>query len=171
MANLANYLAMATLVLFAQQRLGLDELGYGTLVALMAVGGVAGSLLSQRIVARFGGRRVVTATIFATPCAMLGIGLLAHNLPTMAALATVSSFGASLWNVAAGSLRQRTVPSELLGRVSSAGLLVSWGAQPLGAVLGGLAAGSLGLAAPWFIAGAIRLVAAIVALPALREWR
>ena len=170
-ANLANYMAMATLVLFARQRLGLTEVGYGLLVGVMAVGGIAGSLLSRRIVARFGGRAVVTATLFTTPLAMLGIGLLARDPLTLGLLATVSSFGASLWNVASGSLRQRTVPGDLLGRVSSAGLLLAWGVQPLGAVLGGLIAGSFGLAAPWLCAGALRLLAAACALPTLREWR
>jgi predicted MFS family arabinose efflux permease len=170
-ANLANYLALATLVLFARQRLGLDARGYGVLVGLMAVGGVAGSLVASRAVAHFGGRRVAVVTLFSTPLAMLAIGLLARDLATMAVLTTVTSAGASLWNVAAMSLRQRSVPAELLGRVSSIGLLVSWGAQPVGAVLGGLVAGWLGLAAPWLIGGALRLTAAVAALPALREWR
>jgi MFS family permease len=170
-ANLANFMAMATLVLFARQRLGLDARGYGLLLALMALGGVAGSLLSRRILARLSTRAVVTTTVFTTPIAMLAVGLFAHDLPTMAALTTVTSFGASLWNVATGSLRQRTVPAELLGRVSSAGLLMSWGAQPLGAVLGGLVASWLGLAAPWLLAGTIRLVAAGLAVRPLRRWR
>ncbi len=170
-ANLANYLALATLVLFARQRLGLDARGYGVLIGLMAVGGVAGSLVASRAVARFGGRRLAVVTLFTTPLAMLAIGLVARDLATMAVLTTVTSAGASLWNVAAMSLRQRSVPAELLGRVSSIGLLVSWGAQPVGAVLGGLVAGWLGLAAPWLIGGALRLTAAVAALPALREWR
>ncbi|GAA2600770.1 MFS transporter [Dactylosporangium fulvum] len=169
-ANLASFMAVPTLVLFARQRLGLDEIGYGVLVALMAAGGVCGGLLSDRLVARFGGRAVATMTIFTTPAAMICIGLFGSNLPIVATLATVTSFGASLWNVAVGSLRQRTVPVELLGRVSSAGLLVAWGVQPVGAVLGGLVAGWFGLAAPWLVAGAIRLVAATVALPTLRQW-
>ncbi|MFC7545876.1 MFS transporter [Plantactinospora sp. GCM10030261] len=170
-ANLANFMTVSTLVLFARDRLGLDEAGYGVLLGAMAVGGVLGSLVSGRIIARFGGRAVATATIFATPTAMLGVAFLAVDLVSMAALSTVSSCGASLWNVASASVRQRTVPSGLVGRVSSVGLMVSWGAQPVGALLGGLiAASSLGLAAPWIIAGALRLLAAVAALPALRTW-
>lgn len=89
----------------------------------------------------------------------------------MAALATVTSCGASLWNVASASLRQRSVPGGLIGRVSSVGLMVSWGALPIGAVLGGLIAASpAGIAAPWIVAGVLRLAAATLALPALRAW-
>jgi MFS family permease len=171
-ANLANYMAMSTLVLFAKQRLGVSNSGYGVLIGLMAAGGIAGSLLSGRIVARFGGRRVATFTLFATPSALLAIAFLARDLASMAALATISSLGASLWNVASASLRQRMVPTALLGRVSSAGMMVTFGAQPAGAVLGGLIAASpLGLTGPWLAAGLLRLVAATCALPSLRQWR
>lgn len=171
-ANLANFMALATLILFARQRLGLDDLGYGLLVGAMAVGGIVGSLLSAAVTRHFGGRAVATATLFTTPAAMLGIGFLARDAVTMVVLSFVTSAGASLWNVAAGSMRQRTVPSGVMGRVSSAGLMMAWGAQPIGAVLGGLIAASpLGLAGPWIIAGLLRLAAAIMALPALKEWQ
>lgn len=169
-ANLANFLAMATFVLFAQQVLGVGEIGYGVLLGLMAVGGITGGLLAPRITARLGGRRAVTVTLFATPLAMLAVGLLARDAATMAVLAFVTSFGASLWNVAAGSLRQRAVPAALLGRVSSVGLMVTWGAQPLGAYLGGLTATWWGLLAPWIAAALLRLAAAAAALPVLRAW-
>jgi MFS family permease len=170
-ANLANFMTVSTLVLFARQRLGLDEVGYGVLLSAMGVGGVLGSLASGRLIGRFGGRAVVTTTIFTTPVAMLGVAFLATGLPAMAALTTVTSAGASLWNVASTSLRQRTVPGGLIGRVSSAGLMVSWGMQPIGAVLGGLVAVSpLGIAGPWLVAGALRLLAAVLATPVLRDW-
>jgi uncharacterized membrane protein AbrB (regulator of aidB expression) len=55
--------------------------------------------------------------------------------------------------------------------VSSAGSLISWGTQPIGAIVGGLLAAGLGLGAPWIIGGIVRLGAAFAALQALREWR
>ncbi len=169
-ANLANYMTVSTLVLFAQQRLGLGAVGYGVLIATMAIGGISGSLVSARIVARFGGRRVATITIFTTPAAMLAIAFVAHDLITMAALAFVTSGGAALWNVAVMSQRQRLVPPELMGRVSSAGLMVTFGTQPVGALAGGLIAASpLGITGPWIVAGVIRLTAAALSLKALRS--
>jgi MFS-type transporter involved in bile tolerance (Atg22 family) len=171
MANLANFMTTATLVLFAKQRLGLGDFGYGVLVGTMAVGGIVGSLLSPAIVSRFGGRAVTTTAVFFTPFTLLGVGFLARDMATMVALSALSSLGSSLWNVASGSLRQRTVPSGLLGRVSSAGLMLAWGAQPIGALLGGLIAASpLGLAGPWIVAGFLRLASGVLALPALSTW-
>ncbi len=169
-ANLANTMALSTLVLFATQRLHLGPGGYGVLLGAMAAGGVLGSLLSRVAIEHLGGRAVVTTTILLTPAAQLAIAVLGRDPVTVAALAVVGSACASLWNVATMSLRQRLVPADLRGRVGNAGLALAWGAQPVGAVLGGLAAGAFGMAAPWLLAGLLRLVTALVALPALRRW-
>lgn len=168
-ANLCFAMTSATLVLFARERVGLGEIGYGVLLATMAFGGVAGGLLSGRLIRRIGGRTAVTATIIATPLAWLAIGLFGRDLVTIAVFATVTSFSASVWNVATGSLRQREVPPELLGRVTSAHLVVAWGMQPIGALVGGLVAAGFGLSAPWLVAGGVRLVAALFTLPRLRN--
>jgi hypothetical protein len=53
-------------------------------------------------------------------------------------------FGIALANVHNASLRQSAVPDRLQGRVNASYRLVSWGALPLGATLGGLLAGHLG---------------------------
>ncbi|NUT33537.1 MAG: MFS transporter [Hamadaea sp.] len=169
-ANLANFLAMATFVLFARERLGATDAQYGVVVALTGVGGILGSVLSSRIVTVLGGRRTATITLFTTPLAMIALGLLARDIVTLAVLASVTSFGAALWNVASASMRQRSVPAPLMGRVSSVGLLLSWGTQPIGAVLGGLIATWWGLAAPWLAGGGLRLAAALLALPVLAAW-
>jgi MFS family permease len=169
-ANLANTMALSTLVLFATQRLHIGPGGYGVLLGAMAAGGVLGSLVSRVAIEHLGGRAVVTTTILLTPAAQLAIALAGRDAVTVAVLAVVCSAGASLWNVATMSLRQRLVPAELRGRVGNAGLALAWGAQPVGAVLGGLVAGSFGLAAPWLLAGLLRLGTALVALPALRRW-
>jgi predicted MFS family arabinose efflux permease len=163
-------MALSTLVLFATQRLHLGPTGYGVLLGAMASGGVLGSLLSRVTIERFGGRAVVTATILLTPTAQLAIAAAGRDPITVAALAAVCTACASLWNVATMSLRQRLVPAELRGRVATAGLALAWGAQPVGAMLGGLVAGAFGLVAPWLVAGLLRLATALAALPALRRW-
>jgi MFS family permease len=65
------------------------------------------------------------------------------------------------------SLRQQVVPSELLGRVNSVYRMLGWGLIPLGALTGGLVAHMLGLRAGYLIAGALRGIALLVALPVL----
>ena len=161
-------MTMATLVLFAQHRLGLTGAGFGAFLATLACGGVAGGLLAERILARLGPRNTVTATVVLIPLMWLGIAVLARNLPTVAAFAVVSSFCTAVWGVATAVLRQRVVPAELLGRVSSAQTLITWGVQPLGALAGGLIAGWFGLLAPWFVAVGLRTAVGLISLRPLR---
>lgn len=56
-ANVVFCGAFAVFVLYARQRLGLDELGYGLLLTTFAVGGLAGTLLAPRL------HRVVPAKV------------------------------------------------------------------------------------------------------------
>ncbi|WP_188316696.1 hypothetical protein [Solihabitans fulvus] len=58
-------------------------------------------------------------------------------------------------NVIQVSLRQSGTPDELLGRVSGAHRLVTYGAIPLGAMLGGAVASAGGLRAAMVLASAI----------------
>ncbi|SDM72853.1 Predicted arabinose efflux permease, MFS family [Lentzea albidocapillata subsp. violacea] len=164
--NLCIAMTMATLVLFAQQRLGLSGAGFGAFLATLACGGVAGGLLAERLLARY--RNTVTATVVLIPLMWLGIATLAHDLVTVAAFAVVSSFCTAVWGVATSSFRQRVVPTELLGRVSSAQTLVTWGVQPVGALLGGLTADSFGLLAPWYVAVTLRTAVGLLSLKSLR---
>jgi MFS family permease len=164
--NLCIAMTMATLVLFAQQRLNLTNAGFGAFLATLACGGVAGGLLAERLLARY--RNTVTATVVLIPLAWLGIATVAHNLPTVAAFAVVSSFCTAVWGVATAALRQRAVPTELLGRVSSAQTLITWGVQPVGALLGGFVADYFGLLAPWYAAIALRTAVGLLSLKPLR---
>ncbi|MEN3360747.1 MAG: hypothetical protein V7637_4729, partial [Mycobacteriales bacterium] len=51
--NITRVAATSTLVLLAKQRLGLGSVGYGLLYTAMAVGGLAGALVGDRLVRRF----------------------------------------------------------------------------------------------------------------------
>ena len=164
-ANFGNTMGFATLVLYVGTH------RYGLLLSVAAIGGVFGGLLSRSAVARLGGRVVVRLTTTATPLACIGIGLFGPNPIVVGVLLGITSMSAALWNVAVVSQRQRLVPTHLLARVSSAGIMVVWGMQPLGALAGGLIAARFGLAAPWMVGGTLRLVAAVAAIRPLREWR
>jgi hypothetical protein len=59
----------------------------------------------------------------------------------------------------------------LLGRVTSVYKLLGWGFIPLGALMGGLIAHRFGLRAPYPVAGILRGVALLTALPVLRLTR
>ncbi|GAA2601640.1 MFS transporter [Actinomadura fulvescens] len=168
--NFCEAMALSLLVLFAKEILDVGDFGFGLLLAAMAAGGVLGGLVSGRIVARFGARDVAIAVQVISPAAWLAIGFFGRNAFVVVGLFTVFSIALAMWNVVSMSVRQRLIPNELLGRVTSASRMLAYGATPLGALAGGFVAESYGLVAPWIIGGVLSLVVAVVALPVLRRW-
>ena len=83
-----------------------------------------------------------------------------------AAMLFASSAAFALFNITAVTMRQRQVPAALLGRVTGLFGTVTRGAEPLGAVAGGVLATAAGIRAP-MLAGAPPLAVAVAVL----AWR
>ncbi|GAA2531020.1 MULTISPECIES: MFS transporter [Streptomyces] len=150
----------ATLVLLARGPMGVSESGYGIMLAVGAIGGVAGSLVTPALVRRFDRRALQITAIAATAAFDLALAVYPH--PALAALAWGGTGAAfAVWNVLAVTLRQRLVPTELLGRVNSANRTFSMAAVPLGALTGGVVADTFGLRAPLWMAGIALTVVAV----------
>ncbi len=159
-------LGAATLVLLATQTLHLSARGYGLLLAGAALGSLLGGLLNARVVQQIGALPALLTALGANAVIFVGIGL-SPNAVVLAALLAGNGFVTTLWNIVTVSLRQQIVPSELLGRVNSVYRMLGWGLIPLGALTGGLVAHVFGLRAPYPIAGVLRGIAMLVALPVL----
>jgi MFS family permease len=167
MVAVTNLMAMATqaiLVLFATRVLGLGSVGYGLLLAGVALGGVAGSLLAARV-----SRWLGPGTMMVGGFALAGLALVTTGLvssPFLAgALLAVEALIIIMFNIVAGSLRQQLTPDHLLGRVISAFRLLGFGVVPLGALLGGVLASTFGLRAPFVVAGVVITASALAFAP------
>ena len=169
MVTVVNLLAAggwAVMVLFAQELLGLDAVGFGLLLSGSAVGGVLGSLVAARSVAVVGTARIIVGTMIVSALAFLAFGL--SSDPRLAGvLMGVVVFMTVIFNVVVGALRQALTPDRLLGRVISAFRLFSYGSVPFGSLLGGVLARSFGLRAPFLVAGVVIPVVALLCLPAI----
>ena len=168
--NFTHFATFGVLVLLAQDRLGLDAVGYGLLLASAALGGIPGGLLAPVITRKLGpGRAMLISNL------LPGLGFLALALTTSAIVAAVgilvSSFCSTLGNVVQIGLRQRIVPNALLGRVTSFYRLIGLGAIPLGGLAGGLLAGAFGLTAPYWVGGVLMIVMAVAVAPYLTNAR
>ena len=157
---------MAILVLFAQQELGLGSVGFGLLLASLAVGGLPGNLLAAAVGQRLTAGTLLLGGTLVTAAAWLAVGLAPTAWLAAAALAMAGLVG-SIWDVAQLSLRQTLIPDRLLGRVISAFRLIGFGPAPLGALLGGVLGRTLGLRAPFVLGAAVLAVTALLALPAV----
>ena len=134
--NAAHLATMTVMVLFAQEILGLDSVGFGLLLTAAAAGGVAGGLICPWLAARLGPQRSLMVALGLFPLPYLALWLTSSVLVAGAMLA-FEAFTAILWNVVTVSYRQRVIPDALLGRVNAIYRFFGWGMMPLGALAGG----------------------------------
>lgn len=149
-------------VLFALEALHVSKATYGLLFSASAVGSVIGSMLATRVAARLGEARAMLGAVVVNGVGLLVVGT-THSPIVVGAMGALGGGTALIWNVITVSLRQTLIPDQLLGRVNSVYRFLGWGSMPIGAVLGGLVARAAGLRAPFFLAGALLLLMALVA--------
>lgn len=158
--NLLHQMVVIGVVLHAQENLGLSAQAYGLTLAGGAVGGIAGSLLGERIVRHLGPARTMQLALLAWgPC--FALVALAPGPLTLALCFAASEFTGFVWDVVSVSTRQRMIPDRLRGRVNSLYRLLAWGMMPVGLLLSGVVV-SLGeavlpravaLTLPFWVAG------------------
>ncbi|MDP9463183.1 MAG: MFS transporter [Actinomycetota bacterium] len=145
-------------VLFAQDLLHLSDRWYGALIAVGAVGAIAGGIVAERLTKRFGTLSIIYGTVTLWVLCMFAEGFWPRLW--VSAVATMAmAFGTTVWNTVTVSLRQRIVPATLFGRVNSVYRWLVWGSISIGAALGGLVAHQFGLRAPFFVGAAMGAVA------------
>lgn len=138
------------LVFWAQERLGVDEIGFGLLTTASAVGGIA-SVLSYGWLERH-----VSLARLMKGCLLLEVLThlaLAVTTVWALALAIMVLFGgyAFVWGSLSSAVRQRATPMALQGRVGSVYWVGLVGGLLVGQLLGGVIAERFGAAAPfWF---------------------
>ncbi len=142
--------AWSVLVLYASDRLGMDEVGLGLLTTAIAVGGVIGTVSYGRLERRFSLADIMRVGLVIETFTHL---VLALTTSSAVALATLVVFGihAFIWGTTSTVVRQRAVPDEVLGRVSGVYRVAIVGGMVIGTPLGGLLASIYGITAPfWF---------------------
>lgn len=145
--NFLSNAYMAVLVLWVvgpQSAVGLAPEQYGLLATVLAVGGVLGAVLAERVVGR-GRERVVIAVTWGLAGSLLVVPPLVPKIWAVGVSFALIGFFNIVGNTATSALRQRIVPSRVLGRVQGASATVAYGAMPLGALTGGLVAEAFGV--------------------------
>ncbi|GIJ43471.1 MFS transporter [Virgisporangium aliadipatigenens] len=160
-------LGNVTLVLLATRELHLGPRGYGWLLAGAACGALLGGPAGAWLVARLGSLPALLGSLATASVGYVAVGFSPHAT-VLCGLLALTGFAATVWNVVTVSLRQELVPPELLGRVNAAYRTIGWGLIPLGALAGGFVAHEWGVRTAYPVAGALRALALLAAIPALR---
>ncbi|WP_134767355.1 MFS transporter [Nocardioides sp. 1609] len=160
--NITFGAAWSVLVLYATQRLGLGEVGFGLVTTVGAAGGLLGTLSYGWITRHVSLGDLMRIGLVVETFTHLGLAL---TTSPYVALPIFFVFGAHafIWGTTSITVRQRAVPSPLQGRVGSVYLVGVFGGLVVGSGIGGLLAQHGGLAAPfWFaFAGSAVFVVAI----------
>ncbi len=159
--NLGYNIAFAPLVLFAQDQLHLSNLGFGSLVATMAVGGVLGGWTGPRAAARLSARWVYAIVLAAQGIAWFTV-VVTHNAVAAGCALFVVGLASTTVSVVGGSARQLLTPDHLLGRMVSIVRLLGIGSAAVGAIVGGALASVAGIGAPFVATFVMLLLAAAI---------
>jgi predicted MFS family arabinose efflux permease len=153
---------------FAVHDLGIGETGYGVLVAIWGLGGIAGAMLAPRAMRRLGGTQA-----FALAMLLEGLTLAVVSIaPSAAIVAAVFVAGGILGGIGATAdqvIVQERAPDGARGRVRAASDGIMSAAYALSLALGGLVVDVLGPRGTYLLGGIGVVTAGAMALTALRR--
>lgn len=156
--NISLELGLAVFVKFAADELGVSPRSYGLLLAVTALGSVAGGLIGDRVAARLGSSVTLVVAYAMFGACQLAIAV-APNVWIVAAIGAAQGAAIMIWNIVSVSLRQRLVPAGLFGRVNGIFRWVGTGSIAIGSVIGGQIAYHINLRAPFAVGGVVTIVA------------
>ncbi|WP_370385225.1 MFS transporter [Catenulispora sp. GAS73] len=137
------------LVLFANRVLHLSGGAVGVALGVGASGALLGAVVAPRLARRIGvGRGIaVGAVLFPAPIALVAV---AHGSVWLCAVVLalaefLGGLGVMLFDVNLNSLQTAVIHDAVRSRVSGAYTTVNYGVRPLGALVGGVLAGTIGM--------------------------
>ena len=141
-------------VILVTERLGLGSIGFGLLISLDALMSLTMSFFVARLVTKIGhsGSMQLSVVFFALSSFILGTTTL---IPLVALAMMIGGVSDPTWNVVSSTIRQRLVPDDVFGRMMTAYLVIAWGLQPLGILMGGFVAEAWGPQWVYVISGSL----------------
>jgi len=159
--NVTYGAAWSVLVLYARERLGLGEIGFGLITTVLAAGGLAGAASYGWITRHLSLGDLMRIGLVIETLTHLALAL-TRSAPVAMAVFFVFGAHAFIWGTTSVAVRQRVVPAQLQGRVGGVNGLGTYGGLVLGAAVGGLLAQRYGVTAPFwfaFVGSAVFVVA------------
>jgi predicted MFS family arabinose efflux permease len=174
LSNLALTGYQAILVVFLIREVGVSPAVVGLLLSGMSVGGVIGAAGATAIARRFGtARGLLLSEICTVPFGLL-IPLTAPGPRLLLVVLGGLAIGAGIvsGNVIKTGFRQSYCPRHILGRVTVSMQFLNYGTIPLGALLGGVLATTIGLRSTlWIMLGGLVLSTLVLLVGPLRHGR
>ena len=175
--NFFNFFFLAIFVLFASRTLGLSAATIGIVLGVGAVGALVGAFIAPRIgrVVGIGRAVVIGAVLFPAPLALFPLAQGPKWLEASMLLVGefLASIGVMVFDVNQNSLIAMLIPHRMRSRVAGVMRFFNYGVRPIGALLGGLLGGWIGLRTTMWISVVGSLLGVLFLLasptPGLRE--
>jgi predicted MFS family arabinose efflux permease len=160
--NLGTGITGPLILVFAVRRLGLDAGELGLVGMLGNIGWLLGAIVARRVGQIFALGPLFVVLAFVAGASFFVIPVIPPHLaiPLLVAVQAVGALAIVIFNVNGISLYQTHVPQRMLGRMNASRRWIVWGIIPLGNVLGGVLAATIGLRTTLFVGAAISTVAA-----------
>ena len=160
--NFFSNITFSIFLVYAVRDLDLGAGAIGLLFALGNVGGLAAALLARRVSLRLGiGPSMALGAASSTALVLLPLAPASNPIPFLLVAMLVMTFGVVLYNITGISFQQEITPDRMLGRLNASRRFLVWGVIPLGALVGGALASTIGLRPTLFV-GAIGISFAVV---------
>ena len=163
LSNFFGNVVYSIFLVYAVRGLGLSAATIGIVLAIGNLGTLVAALTAKRISDRLGvGRTIVYAAgMFGPGTLLIAVAPKDLAIPFLIASGLIVGFGVILFNVTAISLIQAITPDRVLGRANASRRFVVWGVIPLGGLIGGALASTIGLRETIFV-GALGSLSAMV---------
>ena len=154
--NLFGNIGGAILILYVVRELGLTLATIGIVLSIGNLGVLAGALLSERVSRWIGLGPTIVWSAFFSSFALIAVAIAPRDAPVPFLIAGgfIGTVTAVIYNVNQVSLRQAITPERMLGRMNATMRFIVWGTIPVGALVGGVLGGVIGLQATIWV-GAI----------------
>jgi MFS family permease len=155
--NFAFAVASAVNLVFLVRTLRLSPTWVGIVLAAGSATAMLGAAVTPRLARRFGSERIIWGSLVVA--GVFGLLVPLAQPGWLVALAVqgfaAGELGQIVYAISSVTLRQRIVPTYLLGRVNATMRFLLMGLFPLGALLGGLAGSSIGTRGTLWISGGL----------------
>jgi MFS family permease len=164
--NLGTGITGPLILVFAVRRLGLSAGEVGLVFSLGNVGWLVGALVARRVASalRLGPALFAAALFGGLPFFLVPLATPRVAIPVLVVAEAITALSIVVFNINGVSLYQTHVPPRMLGRMNASRRWIVWGIIPVGNVLGGALAATVGLRPTLFVGAAISTVAAAALL-------
>ncbi|HEV2005325.1 MAG TPA: MFS transporter, partial [Candidatus Limnocylindrales bacterium] len=147
-SNLFGSIAFATYILYVVRVLGLSAATIGIVFAVGNIGTLAGALLANRAAKWFGLGPTIIGSIFIGSFAGILIAIAPPGdvaIPFLIASGIFGGVSQMVYNINQVSYRQAICPPRMQGRMNATVRFLVWGTMPIGTIIGGILASTIGL--------------------------